>query len=310
MPDRLEWTRDGRDWPNRDASRFVEAGGITWHVQVMGKGPVILLLHGTGSSTHSWAPLAPLLWENFTLVAPDLPGHAFTGSPHRSRLTLPGMAALVSDLVRVLGVTPDLVAGHSAGAAILLRMCLDRTLRPKAVVSINGALLPMGGWAGPLFSPLAKALVLNPLVPHFFTWRAGSSEAVKRVLEGTGSEVNETELRYYARLFQSVSHVQSTLAMMAGWDLAPFLRDLARLDVPLVLLAGAADKAVPPSDADRVRATVPAARVVKLAGLGHLAHEERPGPVAEVILGVARDEGLITRQQSGDEREEGLRFHR
>ncbi len=47
----LDWGEDGRDWPNREASRFIEADDITWHVQIMGAGPVLLLLHGTGAST-------------------------------------------------------------------------------------------------------------------------------------------------------------------------------------------------------------------------------------------------------------------
>ena len=41
MSDRPVWSRDGRDWPNREASRFVEAGGLRWHVQVAGQGPVL-----------------------------------------------------------------------------------------------------------------------------------------------------------------------------------------------------------------------------------------------------------------------------
>jgi len=49
MSNHLSWERDGRDWPNRAFSRFIEAGGLRWHVQVMGQGPVALLLHGTGA---------------------------------------------------------------------------------------------------------------------------------------------------------------------------------------------------------------------------------------------------------------------
>ena len=48
----LIWSRDGGDWPNREASAFVEAAGIRWHVQRMGEGPPLLLLHGTGAATH------------------------------------------------------------------------------------------------------------------------------------------------------------------------------------------------------------------------------------------------------------------
>ena len=41
----------GRDVP---PSRFVEAAGLRWHVQILGNGPTLLLVHGTGASTHSW----------------------------------------------------------------------------------------------------------------------------------------------------------------------------------------------------------------------------------------------------------------
>jgi magnesium chelatase accessory protein len=73
------------DWPHRTASRFVSAGGIEWHVQVMGKGPCALLLHGTGASTHSFRDLAPALAPDFSVIAVDLPGHGFTGTPPSRR---------------------------------------------------------------------------------------------------------------------------------------------------------------------------------------------------------------------------------
>ena len=63
--DRPDWDRDGRDWPHRAASRFVDAAGLRWHLQEFGapQAPGLLLLHGTGAATHSWRGLAPLLAE-------------------------------------------------------------------------------------------------------------------------------------------------------------------------------------------------------------------------------------------------------
>ena len=54
----------------------------------MGQGPVVLLIHGTGAASHSWRGLAPLLASDFTLIAPDLPGHGFTQTPLAHRLSL------------------------------------------------------------------------------------------------------------------------------------------------------------------------------------------------------------------------------
>ncbi len=128
----LSWASEGRDWPNRAASRFVEAGGLSWHVQEMGQGPTLLLLHGTGASTHSWRDLLPLLARDFHVVAPDLPGHGFTEAPERDRLSLPAMARSLAALLGKLGVEPEGVVGHSAGAAIAMQMVLTGAVAPPA----------------------------------------------------------------------------------------------------------------------------------------------------------------------------------
>ena len=63
---RPDWAVEGRDWPHREASRFVEAAGLRWHIQEFGRAeaPTLLLLHGTGAATHSWRGLAPLLAQD------------------------------------------------------------------------------------------------------------------------------------------------------------------------------------------------------------------------------------------------------
>jgi magnesium chelatase accessory protein len=284
MSDRLDWTRDGGDWPNREASRFVRAGGIDWHVQQAGAGPALLMLHGTGASTHSWRGLLPLLATHFTVIAPDMPGHGFTSPPLASGFSLPGMAGLVTALLKELGVTPTGGVGHSAGAAILARMSLDGAFNGShQLVSINGAFLPFRGFAGQFFSPIAKALTLNPLVPRVLAWRAANRPAVERVLADTGSKIGRDYLDFYARLFQSPAHVAAALGMMANWDLKPLVADLPRLNAPLLLIAGSDDKAVSSDDAFRVRELQPAAHVEYARGVGHLAHEENPDLIAGFV---------------------------
>jgi magnesium chelatase accessory protein len=293
MSGRLAWAEAGRDWPNRAASRFVEAGGLRWHVQQLGAGPVVLLVHGTGAATHSWRALAPLLAERCTVLAPDLPGHGFTAPAPAGALSLPGMAAALQALLQALGQAPDLAIGHSAGAAILARMCLDGLIAPRALVSLNGALLPLAGLAGQTFAPLARLLARSPLVPRLFAWRAGDPAVVERLMRSTGSAVGPEGLDLYRRLARSPGHVAAALGMMAGWDLAALARDLPQLGEPLVLVAGSADRMIPPSHALRVRRLVPGARLVPLAGLGHLAHEEQPARIAALIEAEARAAGLL-----------------
>jgi magnesium chelatase accessory protein len=288
MSNRLNWERDGRDWPNRSASRFVEADGIRFHVQVLGAGPVLLLLHGTGSATHSWRDLAPLLARDFTVVAPDLPGHGFTEAPEQSRLSLPGMARSLTALMDRLGVAPDLAAGHSAGAAILVRMALDGQIAPRGLVGLNAAIMPLGGAAASIFSPVAKLLSRVSLLPELFAWHVADEKVVRKMLSGTGSTIEPAGVALYRRVMKNPRHAGAALAMMANWNLRPVERDLPRLNVPLLLIVGDNDRTIPPRDADRIRGIVAGATVTSLPGLGHLAHEEKPGETADLILRFAR----------------------
>ena len=293
MGDDLDWECDGRDWPNREASRFLEAAGLRWHVQQMGKGPALLLIHGTGASTHSWRALMPLLAQNFTVIAVDLPGHGFTQTPPSERLSLPGMVRALDALLRKLGVQPALVVGHSAGAAILIRMALDGLISPRGIVSLNGALLPFRGVARHVFGPLAKLLVLNPFVPRLFAWQAGSKNAVERLIRDTGSKLDAEGVAQYTRLIGSPAHVAGALGMMANWDLEPLARDLPRLDIPLLLVAAGGDLTVSSDTAFEVRDRVPGATVQYMRGVGHLAHEEKPSEISALITDWASRTGVF-----------------
>jgi len=293
LDERPSWQYDGRDWPNREASRFVEAAGLKWHVQTAGQGPDLLLIHGTGAATHSWRGLFPLLRKDFRVVAPDLPGHGFTEAPDRRRLSLDAMAADLSDLLEVLEVRPAVAVGHSAGAAILARMCLDGSIDPRLLVSLNGALLPFRGVAGRFFSPLAKVLAATSMFPTLFATRASNRAVVERLLRGTGSAVDEEGVEFYWRLVQSAGHCAAALGMMANWDLEPLMRALPKLRPQLDLIVGERDRTVDPNVSRRVSGRVPGARLVPLPGLGHLAHEEAPQRMMEIISGRAQELGIL-----------------
>ncbi len=278
-----DWRREGRDWPNREASRLVRAGGFLWHVQVMGTGPTLLLLHGAGAATHSYRDLAPLLARDFTVVCPDLPGHGFTETPPADGLSLPGMVRALDALLTVLNLAPHAAVAHSAGAAVALRLRLQGRIGEGGVIALNGALRPFPGAAGHIFPTLAKLLVLNPLAIQMFAWRAAMPGAVAKLIEGTGSYIDPLGLKAYSALFATTGHVAGALGMMANWNLQPLLADLPRLPAPLTLIVGEKDLAVPPDVADEVKARVPHARTIVLPGLGHLAHEEAPGQIAALV---------------------------
>ncbi len=283
MLDRLSWERDADDWPNREASRFVEAGGVRWHLQRSGHGDPLLLIHGTGSSAHSWRDLVPLLAGDHEVIALDLPGHGFSSMPAADALSLAGMARAVSALIGVLGVRPVLIAGHSAGAAIAARVVLDGGATPAAICGVNGAFTPLRGLPGLVFPPVARLFAGSDRIAKLSAWRGRDRNAVERLVRQTGSQLDPRGVDLYARLLRSPGHIAGALGMMANWDLVSLEVDLPRLTTPLHLLVGGADRTVPPRQSERIRDRVAVSTLTSLPGLGHLAHEEAPARVAAWI---------------------------
>ncbi|MCR9068076.1 MAG: alpha/beta fold hydrolase [Rhodobacteraceae bacterium] len=270
------------DWPGRAFSRIVPCAPHRWHVQIRGEGPDLLLLHGAGASLHSFYKIVPGLARDFRVIAVDLPGHAYTKSP-RGRTRLPQVAADIAVLVTQEGWQPKAIIGHSAGAAIALQLQLDGSLSADRLVVINGALENFEGTAGWLFPILARAMALNPLTAFMIAHAAVPITQVRGIIKSAGSVLPEEDLQLYARLIGNRRHVDGALSMMAQWSLDALGAALPRVDVPVLMLHGEKDGAVPIKVAERVAEALPRARLEILPGVGHIAQEEAPERVAEAL---------------------------
>lgn len=320
MGDRLLWNTDGRDWPNRSNSHFISAAGLSWHIQLFGfdegtdtdivtaaksaaaltapkklitaePRPLILLLHGTGSSSHSWRDVAPLLAERYRVLSLDLPGHAFTSMPPAREQSMRGMAYKVEGLLQTMQLSPSLIVGHSAGAAIAVRMALDKAVLPSAIISLNGAFISFGGLAGQLFSPIARLLAAGSFASRFFAWQASDPAIVDKLVQSTGSILDPVGMKLYTQLVRNPDHVAAALAMMAHWDLESLASELPALSIPLWLVAAENDLTVPPVQAAQVARRLPGSRRVLWPMLGHLAHEESPAQCLKLVNDVMKAVG-------------------
>jgi magnesium chelatase accessory protein len=282
-PHQLDWATDGAGWPNRQASRLLAIGNIRWHVQVLGPAgaPVILLLHGTGASSHSFRDLLPLLAKHFRVIAPDLPGHGFSQAGGED-LSLTGMARALAKLLQKLEARPAIVVGHSAATAIAMQMALDGSISPMRIIGFNSALKPIEGDA--IFSPLAKLLFLNPFVPRAFSSWAKVSGAADRLLARTGSTIDPRGRELYGLLLSSPAHVAGALGMMANWDLSALRARMRQMPCPVTLIAAEDDRMVPASVTREACPLLPDCELVLLPGGGHLLHEADVQLAAKIIL--------------------------
>ena len=273
----MDWRAYADHWPWAEHSTFVQAGGIHWHVQRMGQGPVLLLLHGTGSGNFSWRGLMPLLARHFTVVAPDLPGHAFTSRGPEGALSLAGMSEGLRALLLQLQLQPQALIGHSAGAAIAAHMALQHSALARCpVIGLNPAWLPLTGAAAWLFTPVARLARLNPLSAWILARLAARAGVVQEAMASTGSQLDAKGLDLYRQVLTHPGHVHGVLSMMAAWQIRPLAQSLHRLRQPVFLHIGAQDRTVAPELSEQALTLMPQARRVVAPELGHLAHEEDP----------------------------------
>lgn len=272
------------DWPYRAQGGRVRVSPHEWWVIDEGPrdAPVLLLLHGAGGSGHSFRALIPLLVPQFRVIVPDLPGQGCTRAGGMRRLGLDAMAEDLARLCIAKSYAPQIAIGHSAGAAIALRMA---DLVPLCgVVGINAALGTFDGAAGVMFPLMARVLAATPFVGAAASRIWGNPASVRKLLEGTGSPLDEAGRAQYLTLVRDTNHINGTLGMMAQWRLDGLMARLPSLDLPVLLIASDKDKAVPAKVSRDAAAHMPMAAYAQIAGYGHLVHEEAAPAVAAPLL--------------------------
>ena len=284
----MEWGRYKGSWPNAAHSRFVHVPPHKWHVQEMGQGPKVLFLHGAGGSTHSWAGIFEDLARDHHVLALDLPGQGFTKMGRRDRSGLPEMTQDIDALLAELSFSPDVIVGHSAGAAIAVSLAHKRS-SVLGVMSINGAFESFEGVAGILFPVFAKILALNPATGPLVSMFSSNNARVRKLIASTGSAPFDAQISRYRALISSSAHVSGTLAMMSQWSLAGMDSLLSNIKCPVLFLTGEADGAVPPSTSKRAMALTGSGVLRVIPEMGHLMHEEKPEWVAETLREFSRE---------------------
>jgi magnesium chelatase accessory protein len=294
------------DWPYRAQSHFISVGKLSWHVQVHdarrgsgpgGSAPTLILLHGTGASTHSWADLIGPLTEFACVINLDLPGHGFTRGATPAMLTLPGMARALDALLRAMKISGEVVfVGHSAGAPLAIEWVLNHgmvsgtvpgtvpdTITTRHIIGLNPSLVPPPSLYTTLLGPVVAPIATSSPMTGMLTFIAANTGMVDQLLDSTGSKIPATHRERYKFLFSQNMHVQGAMGFMAGADLPSILERGKRLRVPMSFLVGRQDSWVKETPLKEVIASsFPKAKVITWEG-GHLIHEERPRDVARLI---------------------------
>lgn len=257
-------------------SRFVELQKMPIHYRDEGQGPPLLLLHGSSSSLHTWDDWTQQLKSDFRVLRFDLPGFGLTGPHPDHNYSVAAHSDLISAFLDERGIDSCYVAGNSLGGRIAWEYALVDTARVKKLILIDAS-----GFKLDKPRPLAFRLAQSDLISSILRYLTPRSLVEKSLLDVYGDDSKVTEAlvdRYFDMALRPGN--RDSFVERARTYYPDHTADLARIDVPVLILWGEGDLWIPVEVAARFDELLPDSRVVVYENAGHVPMEELPHETA------------------------------
>ena len=257
----------------RDPGDMIDVSGTRLHVRDDGPraAPAVILIHGLGSSLHTWEPWAQASQDRFRVIRLDLPGAGLSPPDPTGDYTDARTMALLIALQDRLGIERASLVGNSIGGRIAWTHAATHPERVDRVVLISP-----DGFASPGFDygqPPEVPGVLGLMQVALPRGMLRSNIAVGYADPAALTEVNLTR---YHDLMRAPGGREALIARMKLTVLVPPEPLLRRLEAPVLLLWGEKDAMIPFANAADYQRVLPDSRLVALPTLGHLPMEEDP----------------------------------
>ncbi|MCU1739290.1 MULTISPECIES: alpha/beta fold hydrolase [unclassified Pseudomonas] len=217
-------------------SRFVSVDGMRMHYTRTGQGPLIVMLHGSGSSLQGFEQVAARLSRSFTVICPDLPGFGLTGPRPDRDYRVPTYAVAVTRFMQALELPACTLVGNSLGGNIAWNMALDFPERLNALVLINATGYP--GKSLPCALRLARVPVLRALLR---IWLPSSATARSlRSAVGPSSTIIDSAMISRVHGLMSLPGNRSAFVDVANTDQKDRSAQIPHITTPTLVLRSAA----------------------------------------------------------------------
>lgn len=265
-------------------SVFVTLDGMDLHLRDEGlrTDPVpIVLLHGTGSSLHTWDHWVSILRPHRRLIRFDRPGFGLTGADPLGKYSMRFSAERLRLLMDHLGVSQAVIAGNSSGGRLAW---VFATLYPQRVAAL--ILLAPGGYPRstplPLGLKIARSRMFGPLLERILP-----RSQVRKGLEASFGDITKVSEHDVTRSYELTLRpgnrraLGETVRQTEAEDLSA---TIPKICAPTLILWGDKDTIIPAvPDATRFAHDISDSRLVMLPGVGHMPQEEIADESAAII---------------------------
>lgn len=288
------------------SSQFMDLNGVRVHMREEGnlRGPVLVLLHGSNASLHTWEPWVEELGTRFRIISLDLPGHGLTGPVPGGDYSRAAMVEFVHQFAEARGLYGFALAGNSMGGAIAAAYAETYGSDLAALVLLNAAGVPRDADEKPV---LAFRLMRMPLIRNVASWITPRSLVAKTVRESFAdpSKVSEAMIDRYFNLMLREGNREATVKRFAtAEDDAALIEGLANIHVPTLILWGAEDRLVPLAHAKIFEVGIKGSKLIVYEHVGHIPMEEIPAESArdtriflDSVFAAASVQGLPSQEE-------------
>ena len=269
---------------------YVTANGVRLHYAEMGRGPLVILLHGFPQCWYQWRNVMPRLAERFHVVAPDMRGYNLSDKPGGvGSYTLDKLGQDVASLVEALGEERAHVVGHDWGGGVAWHVAVRHPNRVNKLAVINAP--HPAAYERELRNPeqLARSWYILffqlPLLPEA-SLRLTIRRAFRPTAAVPGSFPDEALDVYENAVAQPGAATAMINYYRAAARTAPekLKQNKRAVTRPTLLLWGMKDFALSPRLTEGLEPWIADLRVERVEDSGHWVPEEKPRLVADTLL--------------------------
>jgi Predicted hydrolases or acyltransferases (alpha/beta hydrolase superfamily) len=279
IPESLYWSKD-------IPICYITIDGMRIRYIQAGKGPNLVLLHTLRTQLDIFQKVVPELIRDYTVYAPDYPGHGFSDIP-KTEYTPELFVKTIEGFLEELDIKNTTLAGVSIGGSIPLLIATKHNPRVKNIISINpydygkGRGIERGNFIARLIITLARIPVLGETVMRF-----RNTMVEKIIMEGGVARPDALPKEFLQQVWDSgvrKGHYRGFINLIrnaAKWEQARHV--YAQINIPVVLVYGDKDWSRE-NERNRTLEEIRGAKLEIVKNGGHFLSLDQPGEVIRLI---------------------------